>query len=170
MDNHMLPGLLAATGLPEPAADAPLPDSSEQIYIAPVALLKMLNHVRAGVPMEVMGLMLQEFLDEYTVTVVDLFAMPQSGTGVSVEANGGDGASPPAQESPPQVLLLHPATRGGVGAAEFGRRAKELGRVRRPNVVAVRAYFQAKEERLLVYDYYPNGSLFSVVQGQYTRL
>jgi len=36
--------------------------------------------------MEVMGLMLGEFVDEYTVKVVDVFAMPQSGTGVSVEA------------------------------------------------------------------------------------
>lgn len=36
--------------------------------------------------MEVMGLMLGEFVDEYTVKVVDCFAMPQSGTGVSVEA------------------------------------------------------------------------------------
>ena len=35
---------------------------------------------RAGVPMEVMGLMLGEFVDEYTVNVVDVFAMPQSGT------------------------------------------------------------------------------------------
>jgi 26S proteasome regulatory subunit N11 len=46
----------------------------------------MLKHARAGVPMEVMGLMLGEFVDEYTITVVDVFAMPQSGTGVSVEA------------------------------------------------------------------------------------
>lgn len=46
----------------------------------------MLRHGRAGVPMEVMGLMLGEFVDEYTVRVVDVFAMPQSGTGVSVEA------------------------------------------------------------------------------------
>jgi hypothetical protein len=38
------------------------------------------------VPMEVMGLMLGEFVDDYTVRVVDVFAMPQSGTGVSVEA------------------------------------------------------------------------------------
>jgi len=45
-----------------------------------------LKHGRAGVPMEVMGLMLGEFVDEYTVQVVDVFAMPQSGTGVSVEA------------------------------------------------------------------------------------
>jgi 26S proteasome regulatory subunit N11 len=33
-----------------------------------------------------MGLMLGEFVDEYTVNVIDVFAMPQSGTGVSVEA------------------------------------------------------------------------------------
>lgn len=46
----------------------------------------MLKHGRAGVPMEVMGLMLGEFVDDYTVTVIDVFAMPQSGTGVSVEA------------------------------------------------------------------------------------
>lgn len=36
--------------------------------------------------MEVMGLMLGDFVDDFTVRVVDVFAMPQSGTGVSVEA------------------------------------------------------------------------------------
>ncbi len=46
----------------------------------------MLKHGRAGVPMEVMGLMLGDFIDDYTVKCVDVFAMPQSGTGVSVEA------------------------------------------------------------------------------------
>jgi hypothetical protein len=48
--------------------------------------LSFLPAGRAGVPMEVMGLMLGEFVDDYTVRVVDVFAMPQSGTGVSVEA------------------------------------------------------------------------------------
>ena len=33
-----------------------------------------------------MGLMLGEFVDDFTVHVIDVFAMPQSGTGVSVEA------------------------------------------------------------------------------------
>jgi len=61
-------------------------DNSEQVLISSLALLKMLKHGRAGVPLEVMGLMLGEFVDEYTVRVVDVFAMPQSGTGVSVEA------------------------------------------------------------------------------------
>lgn len=45
-----------------------------------------LNSGRSGVPLEVMGLMLGEFVDEYTVKVVDVFAMPQSGTEVSIEA------------------------------------------------------------------------------------
>lgn len=66
--------------------DAPKVDTAEQVYISSLALLKMLKHGRAGVPMEVMGLMLGEFVDEYTVRVIDVFAMPQSGTGVSVEA------------------------------------------------------------------------------------
>lgn len=68
------------------AADAPIMDTAETVYISSLALLKMLKHGRAGVPMEVMGLMLGSFVDDYTVKVVDVFAMPQSGTGVSVEA------------------------------------------------------------------------------------
>lgn len=66
--------------------DGNVVDNSETVYISSLALLKMLRHGRAGVPMEVMGLMLGEFVDDYTVRVVDVFAMPQSGTGVSVEA------------------------------------------------------------------------------------
>jgi len=69
-----------------PPPDQNVPDTAEITYISSLALLKMLKHGRAGVPMEVMGLMLGEFVDEYTVQVVDVFAMPQSGTGVSVEA------------------------------------------------------------------------------------
>jgi len=75
-----------SSGMGSTPGDAPQVDSSEQLYISSLALLKMLKHGRAGVPMEVMGLMLGEFVDDYTVKVVDVFAMPQSGTGVSVEA------------------------------------------------------------------------------------
>jgi len=80
-------GRLLGQGMaPAPGVDAPAIDNSETVYISSLALLKMLRHGRAGVPMEVMGLMLGEFVDDYTVRVVDVFAMPQSGTGVSVEA------------------------------------------------------------------------------------
>ncbi len=73
-------------GARQAAADAPMPDTAETVHISSLALLKMLKHGRAGVPLEVMGLMLGEFVDDYTVQVKDVFAMPQSGTGVSVEA------------------------------------------------------------------------------------
>eukprot|EP01116_Phalansterium_solitarium_P016440 TRINITY_DN3823_c0_g1_i1.p1 TRINITY_DN3823_c0_g1~~TRINITY_DN3823_c0_g1_i1.p1 ORF type:complete len:311 (-),score=89.48 TRINITY_DN3823_c0_g1_i1:261-1193(-) len=81
----MLGGLGGGQGQ-GPAIDAPAVDTAETIHISSLALLKMLKHGRAGVPMEVMGLMLGEFIDEYTVRCTDVFAMPQSGTGVSVEA------------------------------------------------------------------------------------
>ncbi|KAI3921089.1 hypothetical protein MKX01_036068 [Papaver californicum] len=51
---------------------------------------------------------------------------------------------------------------------DFRRQMDVLGRIRHPNLVPVRAYFQAKEERLLVYDYFPNGSLFSLIHGSRT--
>lgn len=79
-------GNLSGLGQPPPNTDGPVVDTAEQVYISSLALLKMLKHGRAGVPMEVMGLMLGEFVDDYTVRVDDVFAMPQSGTGVSVEA------------------------------------------------------------------------------------
>ena len=66
--------------------DSPLPDFAEKVHVSSLALLKMLKHGRAGVPMEVMGLMLGQFVDDYTINCVDVFAMPQSGTSVSVEA------------------------------------------------------------------------------------
>ncbi|KAK1867326.1 hypothetical protein I4F81_009833 [Pyropia yezoensis] len=81
---EQLQHLLHGQGGPPP--DTTVMDTAETVYISSLALLKMLKHGRAGVPMEVMGLMLGEFVDDYTVKVVDVFAMPQSGTGVSVEA------------------------------------------------------------------------------------
>jgi len=66
--------------------EVPKADTGEQVFVSSLALLKMLKHGRAGIPMEVMGLMLGEFIDEYCVRVVDVFSMPQSGNSVSVEA------------------------------------------------------------------------------------
>ncbi|KAL5345397.1 multicatalytic endopeptidase [Pseudogymnoascus australis] len=90
MDSRLNRMLATAGGMGGGAApgsdNTSLIDNSETVYISSLALLKMLRHGRAGVPMEVMGLMLGEFVDDFTVRVVDVFAMPQSGTGVSVEA------------------------------------------------------------------------------------
>ncbi|EJF61138.1 Mov34-domain-containing protein [Dichomitus squalens] len=78
--------LLAQAASGRGGGEISIPDNGEVIHISSLALLKMLKHGRAGVPMEVMGLMLGEFVDEYTVQVIDVFAMPQSGTTVSVES------------------------------------------------------------------------------------
>ncbi|EPY24881.1 26S proteasome regulatory subunit N11 [Angomonas deanei] len=61
-------------------------DTAETIQISSLALLKMLLHGRAGVPLEVMGLMIGEQIDDYTIRVADVFSMPQTATGQSVEA------------------------------------------------------------------------------------
>ena len=56
------------------------------------------------------------------------------------------------------------------GLEEFSAHIQVLGRLTHPNLVPLRAYFQAKEERLLVYDYFPNGSLFSLIHGTHSFL
>nr|UXY87650.1 26S proteasome regulatory subunit [Cryptomonas curvata] len=62
-------------------------DFSETVNISSLALLKMLRHGRAGIPVEVMGLIIGEYMDNaICISVNDVFAMPQTGTGVSVEA------------------------------------------------------------------------------------
>lgn len=84
--SSLMRGGMGGMGMGGPPPDQNVADTSECTYISSLALIKMLKHGRAGVPMEVMGLMLGDMVDEYTVKVVDVFAMPQSGTGVSVEA------------------------------------------------------------------------------------
>ncbi|OIV93772.1 hypothetical protein TanjilG_07675 [Lupinus angustifolius] len=58
---------------------------------------------------------------------------------------------------------------GGKTAAtsgeDFEKRMEMVGRLRHPNLVPVRAYFQAKGEKLVIFDYQPNGSLFNLVHG-----
>ena len=80
--------LNAAGGLSQRQSgiDQPMNDTAEQIYISPLSLLKMLRHGKAGIPLEVMGLMLGTQIDEYTVKCIDVFSMPQSGTETTIES------------------------------------------------------------------------------------
>jgi 26S proteasome regulatory subunit N11 len=48
----------AISGFQTMGDSVPIQDTSEEININPLALLKMLKHARHGVPFEVMGLML----------------------------------------------------------------------------------------------------------------
>ncbi|XP_043696311.1 probable leucine-rich repeat receptor-like protein kinase At1g68400 [Telopea speciosissima] len=51
------------------------------------------------------------------------------------------------------------------GKREFEQHMELLGRLRHPNVVSLKAYYYARDEKLLVYAYMPNGSLFWLLHG-----
>lgn len=58
------------------------------------------------------------------------------------------------------------ATKTAVTSAEaFEQHMEAVGGLSHPNLVPLRAYFQAKGERLVIYDYQPNGSLFNLIHG-----
>lgn len=48
---------------------------------------------------------------------------------------------------------------------EFEQYMDVIGKLKHPNVVKLRAYYYAKEEKLLVYDYLSNGSLHHLLHG-----
>lgn len=53
-----------------------------------------------------------------------------------------------------------------VGKREFEQQMDIVGRVgQHPNVMPLRAYYYSKDEKLLVYDYVPGGSLSSLLHG-----
>ncbi|KAL0298402.1 UNVERIFIED_CONTAM: putative inactive receptor kinase [Sesamum radiatum] len=61
------------------------------------------------------------------------------------------------------VKRLKPLDISEVG---FKRQIQIVGNVRHENVAAVRAYYSSKDERLLLYDYYCSGSVFTLLHGQ----
>lgn len=63
------------------------------------------------------------------------------------------------------VKRLDASVLEGTGREEFERHLESVGGLRHPNLVPLRAYFQANQERLLIYDYQPNGTLFSLIHG-----
>ncbi|KAL0922726.1 hypothetical protein M5K25_006736 [Dendrobium thyrsiflorum] len=48
----------------------------------------------------------------------------------------------------------------------FEAEAAAIGRARHPNLVQLRAYYYAPDEKLLIYDYIPNGNLFMALHGE----
>ncbi|KAL6007547.1 hypothetical protein ACLOJK_033045 [Asimina triloba] len=54
------------------------------------------------------------------------------------------------------------------GKREFEQQMEILGRLKHPNIVMLKAYYYARDEKLLVYEYMPNGSLFSLLHEAHT--
>jgi hypothetical protein len=67
------------------------------------------------------------------------------------------------------VKRLRDAAPGSASASskkEFEHQMAVLGRLRHPNVVPLSAYYYARDEKLLVYEFMPNGNLFSLLHGK----
>ncbi|XP_010265781.1 PREDICTED: receptor protein kinase-like protein ZAR1 [Nelumbo nucifera] len=48
---------------------------------------------------------------------------------------------------------------------EFESEVEAIGKVRHPNIVRLRAYYYAMDDKLLISDFIPNGSLYSALHG-----
>ncbi|CAI8605024.1 unnamed protein product [Vicia faba] len=49
---------------------------------------------------------------------------------------------------------------------EFQTEVEAIGKLRHPNVATLRAYYWSVDEKLLIYDYVPNGSLATAIHGK----
>ncbi|XVE84881.1 hypothetical protein DITRI_Ditri17bG0047600 [Diplodiscus trichospermus] len=49
---------------------------------------------------------------------------------------------------------------------EFQTEVEAIGKLRHPNIVTLRAYYWSVDEKLLIYDYIPNGSLATALHGK----
>ncbi|XP_058724017.1 receptor protein kinase-like protein ZAR1 [Vicia villosa] len=63
------------------------------------------------------------------------------------------------------VRRLSEGDDGGLRFKEFEYEVEGIGRVRHPNVVPLRAYYYASDEKLLITDFIRNGSLHTVLHG-----
>ncbi|KAK9115449.1 hypothetical protein Syun_022246 [Stephania yunnanensis] len=49
---------------------------------------------------------------------------------------------------------------------EFQTEVEAIGKLRHPNIVSLRAYYWSVDEKLLIYDYIPNGNLTAAIHGK----
>lgn len=50
---------------------------------------------------------------------------------------------------------------------EFQTEVEAIGKLRHPNIVTLRAYYWSVDEKLLIYDYIPNGNLANAIHGKF---
>lgn len=54
-----------------------------------------------------------------------------------------------------------------ISSNDFKERMRSLGQVKHPNVLPVIAFYSSRQEKLLVYEYQQNGSLFRLLHGNF---
>lgn len=84
------------------------------------------------------------------------FVLGKSGAGIVYKVALDDGF----------ILAVRRLGEGGLQrCGEFKAELEAIGKVKNPNIVGLIAYYWSVEEKLLVYDYIPNGKLSSAIHG-----
>lgn len=53
---------------------------------------------------------------------------------------------------------------------EFQTEVEAIGKLRHPNIVTLKAYYWSVDEKLLIYDFIPNGNLATTIHGEFYSL
>ncbi|KAL0921455.1 hypothetical protein M5K25_008529 [Dendrobium thyrsiflorum] len=85
------------------------------------------------------------------------FVLGKSGIGIVYKVALDDGLT----------LAVRRLGEGGLQRySEFKTEVEAIGKVKHPNIVGLRAYYWSVEEKLLIFDYIPNGKLSSAIHGR----
>ncbi|KAL3716898.1 hypothetical protein ACJRO7_008474 [Eucalyptus globulus] len=63
------------------------------------------------------------------------------------------------------ILVVKRIGDSGIPSKDFKNRMQKVDRAKHPNVLPPIAFYCSKQEKLLVYEYQPNGSLFNLLHG-----
>lgn len=90
----------------------------------------------------------------------------RSGIVYRVVVGGGKGAG-----APPVVVAVRRLSEGDVvwRLKEFEAEVEAIGKVQHPNIVRLRAYYFASDEKLLISDFIRNGSLYNALHGEHSH-
>ncbi|XP_057798376.1 probable inactive receptor kinase At4g23740 isoform X1 [Salvia miltiorrhiza] len=102
--------------------------------------------------------LLSEFRPDFDVKDASLASIELLGVGTF-------GSAYVATTDAEQRFVVKRLKSEGISQLDFKRNMEIVGDVRHQNVVALRAYYSSPDENLMLYDYYSNGSVHSLLHG-----
>lgn len=92
----------------------------------------------------------------------------RSGIVYRVVVGGGKGFGSAPSGGGPVVVAVRRVSEGDVKwrLKEFEAEMEAIGKVQHPNIVRLRAYYYASDEKLLISDFIRNGSLYNALHGK----
>lgn len=101
-------------------------------------------------------------VDELLTASAEMLGKGSVGTTYKVEIDGGDVVVK-------RVRLRESSSRAKKKEID-GYLREKIGGLRNPNILSLRAFSSSKDELLLVYDFLPNGSIFTLLHGLFSSL